>query len=50
MKSAVEAKVELMENYVDLDKELDTIEAHFNAMGELPEVRMSVDVQRGSEM
>ena len=46
----MEAKVELMANYKDLDKELDTIEKHFDAMGKLPEVRMSVNVQRGSEM
>ena len=39
LKRAVEARVDLIENYIDLDKELDTIEKHFTVMGELPEAR-----------
>lgn len=47
LKRAVEAKVDLIENYIDLDKELDTIEKHFEAMGQLPEVSVGMEVGLG---
>ena len=50
MKRAVEGSAELMANYTDLDKELDTIEKHFDAMGKLPEVSMNVEMRVEVEM